>query len=91
MKFVFLPIGVMAGVVAGQISKRLFDVIWGRIDDEEAPHPKHREIDLRKLLAALLIEGALFRVVRGLVDHYARRGFAGLTGSWAGEERPEPE
>ena len=29
--------------------------------------------------------------VRGTVDHYARRGLAGLTGSWAGEERPEPE
>jgi hypothetical protein len=29
--------------------------------------------------------------VRGLVDHYARRGFAALTGSWPGEERPEPD
>ena len=91
MKFVFLPVGIAAGLVAGQISKKLFDVIWSRIDDEEQPQPKHREIDVRKLAAALLIEGALFRLVRGMVDHYARRGFAGITGSWAGEERPEPE
>jgi hypothetical protein len=39
----------------------------------------------------LLIEGALFRLVGGLVDHYARRGFATLTGGWAGEERRQPE
>jgi hypothetical protein len=44
-----------------------------------------------KLLPALIIEGALFRIVRGLVDHGTRHGFARVTGSWPGEERPEPE
>jgi hypothetical protein len=29
--------------------------------------------------------------VRGLADHGTRRGFARVTGSWPGEERPEPE
>ena len=91
MKLVYLPIGIVTSLLAGQISKKLFDVIWGQVGDQEAPRPKHREIDLRKLAVALLIEGAIFRLVRGVVDHYARRGFAGLTGSWPGEERPEPE
>jgi hypothetical protein len=91
VKFVFLPIGVISGLLAGQISKKLFDLVWSRIDDEEQPQPKHRDIDVLKLAAALVIEGALFRLVRGMVDHYARRGFAGVTGSWAGEPRPEPE
>jgi hypothetical protein len=91
MKRVYLPFGIVLSLVAGQISKKLFDLIWGQVEDQEAPRPKHREIDLRKLALALLIEGALFRIVRGVVDHYARRGFAGLTGSWPGEERPEPE
>jgi hypothetical protein len=91
VKLVYLPIGILTSLLAGQISKKLFDVIWAQIEDQEAPRPKHREIDLRKLAVALLIEGAIFRLVRGVVDHYARRGFAGLTGSWPGEERPEPE
>ena len=29
--------------------------------------------------------------MRGFVDHGSRRGFARLTGSWPGEEAPEPE
>jgi len=91
MSRVYLPVGIVLSLLAGQVSKKLFDLIWGRVEDQEAPRPKHREIDLRKLALALLIEGALFRLVRGVVDHYARRGFAGLTGSWPGEERPEPE
>ena len=91
MKFAFMPIGIAAGLVAGQLSKKLFDGVWGLIADEEAPRPKHREIDLLKLVPALLIEGAVFRTVRGLVDHGTRHGFARVTGAWPGEERPEPE
>ena len=42
-------------------------------------------------IPALLTEGALARVVRGLVDHGSRHGRARLTGAWPGEERPEEE
>ena len=59
------------------------------IDDEVAPEPKYREIALGKLVVALLIEGAIFRVLRGLADHGARHGFARLTGEWPGDERPD--
>ena len=44
-----------------------------------------------KLAAALAIEGAVFRTVRGLADHGSRRTFARLTGSWPGEAAPGPE
>jgi hypothetical protein len=91
VKFVFTPIGLVLGIAAGQVSKKIFDFIWGLIDDEEAPRPKHREVPLAKMLVALLVEGAIFRLVRGLVDHGSRHGWAQLTGSWPGEERPEPE
>ena len=30
-------------------------------------------------------------VMGRLVDHGARRSFARVTGSWPGEERPQPE
>jgi hypothetical protein len=90
MKIVFLPVSIVGGLLAGQVSKKLFDFIWAQIDEEDAPRPKHRQIDMRKLALALVIEGALFRLVKGLVDHGARRGFWKATGSWPGEEEPEP-
>lgn len=89
MKFLFLPFSIAGGLLAGLLSQKVFELIWGRIDEEEAPHPKHREIDLRKLAIALLIEGALFRLVKGFFDHGARQGFAKATGSWPGEEAPD--
>jgi hypothetical protein len=90
MKFLFLPFSILGGLAAGQLSKKIFDLVWSRFDDEDAPRPKHRQIDLGKLVAALVIEGALFRVVKGLFDHGSRRGFAKATGSWPGEEAPDP-
>src|SRR5947207_2792865 len=52
MKFMFVPISVASGLAAGQLSKKIFDLIWGKIDEEEAPHPKYREIDVRKMALA---------------------------------------
>ena len=91
MKFVFTPLSIGLALVAGQLSKKLFDVVWSAFDDEEAPRPKHRDVPLAKTAIALLVEGAIFRLVRGLTDHGARHAFAGVTGTWPGEERPDPE
>ena len=92
MKLLFIPFSIAGGLVAGFLGKKIFEQVWGLIDKDEPPHPQHRETGgLGKLLAALVVEGAIFRVVRGLADHGSRHGFARLTGSWPGDERPEPE
>ena len=91
MSLVFRPIGIALGIVAGIGARKVFDAIWGRVSDEEAPNPEHREIDWKQFIAAMLVEGAIFRLIRGLVDHHSRRAFAGLTGTWPGQEEPEPE
>jgi hypothetical protein len=43
------------------------------------------------MLAAAALQGAIFRGVKAATDHYSRRAFARTTGTWPGEERPEPE
>jgi hypothetical protein len=91
MKVFFIPISLIAGLVAGIIGRKIFEQAWGLIDEDEPPSPKHREISWPKLIAALALEGAIFRAVRGLTDHASRRSFSRLTGSWPGEARPEPE
>jgi hypothetical protein len=89
MKIVFIPISVLGGLLAAFIGQKAFDAIWGKVDDREPPQPEHREVSLAKLAIALVIEGAIFRLVKGLFDHAARRGFARMTGEWPGEEEPE--
>jgi hypothetical protein len=91
MKLIFTPISIVLGLIAGIAGQKIFERIWGLVDDQEPPSPEHREFSWPKLVAALVVEGAIFRLVKGLVDHGSRSAFAGLTGSWPGEERPEPE
>jgi len=89
-KLLFVPFSMIGGILAGIVGKKTFEAIWGAIDDHEAPDPEHRDISLKKLIPALLLEGAIFRAARGLFDHGARQAFSKLTGSWPGDEHPEP-
>jgi hypothetical protein len=91
MKLLFLPFSIVGGLIAGFASKKVFEQVWGVIDKEEPPEAKHREISIGKLVAALALEGAIFKLMRGLADHGSRQSFAKVTGSWPGEEAPEPE
>ena len=88
-KVLFIPVSVVGGVLAGLVGKKLFDAAWGLVDDQEPPEPEHRDVSVPKLAAALALEGAIFRAVRGLADRGARVGFYRATGRWPGEEEPD--
>lgn len=89
MKFLFMPISIVGGLLAGVITKQIFEFVWGRVSKEEAPEPEHREVSWPSLLAALAVEGAIFKIMRGLVDHGSRIAFERATGTWPGEEAPD--
>jgi hypothetical protein len=86
MKFLFAPVGIGAGLVAGMLGKKAFERLWAVIDDEDPPEPDQRYAPTVKLVTALAIEGAIFRVVKGMTDYGARKAFAGATGTWPGED-----
>jgi len=88
MTAIYKPFGIIFGLLAGQVSKKIFDVIWARFDDEEAPKPTTHQANWPKILAAAALQGVVFKLVRAVVDREMASGFAYLTGSWPGEERP---
>jgi hypothetical protein len=90
-KVLFIPVSIGGGLLAGAVAKKIFNQLWGLVDEEEPPDSKHRDIDWGKLLIAAAIQGAIFRAMKEATDHYSRRAFARTTGTWPGEERPEPE
>ena len=86
MKVLFAPIGIVAGLIAGFVAQKGFERVWAVLDDAQAPEVEDREVSYPKLAIALLLEGAIFRLVKGMVDRGARVGFASMTGRWPGEE-----
>jgi hypothetical protein len=91
VKVLFIPVSIIGGLIAGAISRKILDQVWGLFDDEEPPDSKHQEIDWGKLVIAAALQGAIFRVMKEATDHYSRRAFYRTTGSWPGEKEPEPE
>jgi hypothetical protein len=43
------------------------------------------------VLAAAAVQGVIFRVTRVVVDRYGAIGWRYLTGTWPGQQRPDPE
>ena len=91
MKLIYKPFGIVMGILAGLLSKRIFNFIWSKFDDEDPPKPTTEIVPLPKVLGAAAIQGVTFKVTRAAVDRAGARGFAHLTGVWPGERRPDPE
>jgi hypothetical protein len=90
-KLLFLPFSIGAGLLGGLVSKKAFALAWGAIDDREPPTPQDQRARLGKLALALALEGAVFRLAKGLIDHGSRRGFVTLTGVWPGNAQSQSD
>ena len=89
MKLIYKPFGIILGLLAGLLSKKLFDVIWGIFDNEEPPKPTTRDAHTSKVLAAAAVQGVTFKVTRAAVDRAGARGWNHLFGVWPGDKKQE--
>jgi len=89
MKLAYKPIGIILGLLAGLVSKKLFDVIWGMFDEEEPPKPTTRDAEWPKVLAAAAVQGVTFKVTRAAVDRAGAKGWDHVFGVWPGDKKQE--
>ena len=91
MKLIYKPFGIILGLIAGFLSKKIFDQVWGLLDDYEPPKPTTKHTTWPKVIAAAAVEGIAFKVTRAAVDRAGARSFEHVTGVWPGEKVPDPE
>jgi hypothetical protein len=91
MKLIYKPFGIVLGILAGIMGKKLFEALWSYIDEAEPPKPTTKQASLPKVLGAAAVEGIAFKLTRAAVDRAGARSFEHLTGIWPGEHRPEPK
>jgi hypothetical protein len=89
MKLLYKPFGIAIGILAGILSKKLFEALWGIFDKEEPPKPTTLETTWPRVLGAAVVEGVTFKVTRAAVNRAGATGFARLTGVWPGDKKPE--
>jgi hypothetical protein len=88
---IYKPFGIIFGIVAGLLGKRIFNFAWTKIDDEDPPKGTTEQAPWVKIVGAAALQGVIFKVTRVVVDRFGARGFAYLTGIWPGEKRPDPD
>ena len=91
MGLIYKPFGILLGIVAALLGKRVFNFAWTKIDDQAPPKATTEQTTWARLLAASAFQGVIFKVVRVVVDRYGAIGWRYLTGVWPGERRPDPE
>jgi hypothetical protein len=89
MKILYKPFGLVLGLLAGLLSQKVFNAVWGIFDKEEPPKPTTEEADWPKVIAAAAVQGVVFRVMRATVDRLGAQGVRYFTGFWPGEKRQE--
>ncbi|GAA4718046.1 DUF4235 domain-containing protein [Nocardioides conyzicola] len=87
-KLLYRPWGLVASLLGGLIASQIFQQLWKRLDpdsSEDPPKPLESEYRLRKILVAAAIQGAIFTVVRALINRGGARVFERWTGEWPGD------
>lgn len=83
VRILYKPWGAMAGVVGGVLAGAIFKRIWraGR-GENETPDATDPARGWAETAIAAALEGAVFGGVKAVVDRSAAAGFARATGTW---------
>ena len=87
-KPVSLVVGVLGGMLAGAIFKRVWKLAAGQ---DEAPTATDVRRGWPGVLAAAALQGAISALVRAAVDRGTAEGTRKLTGVWPGDDSQAEE
>jgi hypothetical protein len=86
-KLVYKIVAPLVSVLGGLLAAVMFKKVWKlTAGEDEAPRATDADRGWPEVLAAAALQGALFAVVRAVMDRTAAAGAKKLTGTWPGEE-----
>jgi hypothetical protein len=87
IKLLYKPVGMLVSVLGGIIAGAIFKRIWKvTAREEDAPKATDAQRGWREILLAAALQGAIFALVKAVVDRGAAEGTRKLTGVWPGDE-----
>jgi Protein of unknown function (DUF4235) len=86
-KILYRPMGLAGSLVGGLIAGTIFKYVWKWAapgDKPDPPKPLETEYPFKEILLAAAIQGAIFSVVKTVIDRRGARLFERWTGEWPG-------
>jgi len=82
-KIAYRPVGLLLGIGAGAVAGFVFKEVWKLASgDDDAPNATDEDRGWGEILAAAALQGAIFAVVKAVVDRGGAAGVRKLTGQW---------
>jgi Protein of unknown function (DUF4235) len=86
-KILYRPMGLAGSLIGGLIAGSIFKQVWKQAapgDKPDPPKPLETEYPFKEILVAAAIQGAIFSVVKTVIDRQGARLFERWTGEWPG-------
>ena len=86
VKLMYMPFGIVFGMIGSRAGAQLFQAIWSRIDAGEPPTPKTRGANVGKIAAAAALQAGAFAATRAAANRAGANTFHYLVGAWPDEQ-----
>lgn len=87
-KILYRPFGLAGSLAGGLVASMIFRQVWQRVKPGDQPDPPkalETEYPLKEILIAAVIQGAIYSLVKTVIDRGGARLFQRLTGEWPGD------
>jgi uncharacterized protein YidB (DUF937 family) len=87
IKLLYKPASMLASLAGGMLASAIFKKVWKlAAGEDEAPEATDAAKGWPEILIAAALQGAIFAVVRALVERLTAAGTRSLTGTWPGQD-----
>jgi hypothetical protein len=89
-KILYRPFGLLSGMLGGLIASQIFRQVWKQATpygqgQDDGPKALSTKYPLKQILIASIVQGALFGLVKTVIDRGGARIFERFAGEWPGD------